>query len=184
MAGGGTETVDLNLMPFIDIFSLLTTFLLFSAVFVHIGILEVQVPFLTNAPPPPTKSSRSISVKVDLGEKNIEVITEYSEPPVDQRKYNFEHTDTGVASMHKKLIEIRQSTPENDKLTFFVDDEVTYEKMTRVLDEIKFVSQGEPQFKEIADDSGEEDDPAAKQKLSGDGQNGLYPKVVMGSVLL
>ena len=54
-------------MPFVDIFSLLTTFLLFSAVFVKIGILEVQVPFLSNAAPPPDeKPSRSISVNVDM----------------------------------------------------------------------------------------------------------------------
>ena len=33
----------------IDIFSLLCTFLLFSAVYVSIGIQTVQVPFFTNA---------------------------------------------------------------------------------------------------------------------------------------
>jgi biopolymer transport protein ExbD len=182
MMGGPSATVELNLMPFIDIFSLLTTFLLFSAVFVHIGILEVQIPFLTNAPPPPTKSPRSISVKVDLGEKNIEVVTEYSEPPIDQQKYSFEHTDTGIAAMHKKLIEIRQGSPENDKLTYFVDDEVSYEKLTKVLDEIKLLNPGEPQFKAVVEAKEPDEEPDLKPAT--DEASDLYPKVVIGSVLL
>ena len=40
--------VELNVMPFIDVFSLLTTFLLFSAAFITIGILEVQIHYFRN----------------------------------------------------------------------------------------------------------------------------------------
>lgn len=41
-----SQSAQLNIMPFIDIFSMLNTFLLISASFVSIGILKVQVPFL------------------------------------------------------------------------------------------------------------------------------------------
>jgi biopolymer transport protein ExbD len=182
-ADGANATVDLNLMPFIDIFSLLTTFLLFSAVFVHIGILEVQIPFLTNAPPPESKSTRTISVKADISDQKLEITSEWSEPPIDQQKYEFDHTDSGIASMHQKLLEVRQSSPDNDKITLFVDDEITYERMTKVLDAIKMLNPGEPRFKPIAD-AKDPDDPDSGKKLGPEEQADLYPKVVMGSVML
>jgi biopolymer transport protein ExbD len=182
MGGSVSATVELNLMPFIDIFSLLTTFLLFSAVFVHIGILEVQIPFLTNAPPPPTKSPRSISVKVELEDKTIIIGTEYSEPPIDQQKYEFEHSDVGIAAMHKKLIEIRSTSEDNDKLTLYVDDTVIFSKLTKVLDEIKFINTGEHQFKPVMT-AADADEPVLKT-VPEDRALELYPKVVMGSVMI
>ena len=67
MGADGGGSIELNVMPFIDVFSLLTTFLLFSAVFVQIGILEVQVPFLSNSNPPDnSKPSRDLSIKLDV----------------------------------------------------------------------------------------------------------------------
>ena len=43
---------ELNIMPFIDIFSMLNVFLLVSATFINIGLIRVQVPFLTGQPFP------------------------------------------------------------------------------------------------------------------------------------
>ena len=39
--------IVLNIMPFIDVFSMLNTFLLYSAVFLAVGIIEVQIPYLS-----------------------------------------------------------------------------------------------------------------------------------------
>ena len=57
---------ELNIVPFIDVFSMLNTFLLMTAVFTAIGIIEVQIPFLTSAPPPKEELTRSLDVKVDM----------------------------------------------------------------------------------------------------------------------
>ena len=64
------KDVELNIMPFIDIFSMLNTFLLFSAVFLSVGVLEVQIPFLSNQPPPDDpKDSRLFQVNVDVSKE-------------------------------------------------------------------------------------------------------------------
>ncbi|MEZ4742155.1 MAG: biopolymer transporter ExbD [Bdellovibrionota bacterium] len=175
----GPITVELNLMPFIDVFSLMTTFLLFSAVFIQIGILEVQVPFLSNAAPPADdKPSRIISVKTDLTKDSIEILTEWSEAPKDPQSYKFNHNDAGIQEMHKKLVEIRMANPDTDKLTFFVDDEIKYEEMTKVLDSIKLLDEADPDMRLPAgkDDDGEEETTHQTRYL--------YKKVIMGSVLL
>jgi len=75
--------IELNIMPFIDVFSLLNTFLLMSAVFLSIGILEVQIPFLTSAPPEKKEDSRSLEIKVDMEKTKIEVTAAYNKPPIN-----------------------------------------------------------------------------------------------------
>lgn len=79
------KAAELNIMPFIDIFSMLNTFLLVSAAFVNIGILEVQVPFLTNAPPDKDKPTRSLDVKVDVDKEKAQLTTAWTQPPKDEQ---------------------------------------------------------------------------------------------------
>ena len=58
--GGGevdTGAPELNIMPFIDIFSMLNTFLLLS-VALWVRIIEVQIPFLSNSPDVKEKPNR------------------------------------------------------------------------------------------------------------------------------
>jgi biopolymer transport protein ExbD len=59
--GIGYRDIELNIMPFIDVFSLLNTFLLLSAVFFSLGMLEVQLPFFSNAPQKDSKPTRDLS---------------------------------------------------------------------------------------------------------------------------
>jgi biopolymer transport protein ExbD len=169
------NTVELNLMPFIDVFSLLTTFLLFSAVFLAIGILEVQIPFLSNAPPPKDRPERSLEVNIELEAANLIVRTSYSAAPKDEKVFEFKPDPEGISEMHQRLIQIRSENPKTDKVTFFVDDDVNYKDMTAVLDAIKLRKEGDPEIPAAPDMS--EIDKAELKAF-------LYPKVIMGSVLL
>ena len=165
--------IELNIMPFVDVFSLLNTFLLFSAVFLSIGIIEVQVPFLTNAPPEKTEKTRDFTIKVDILPDKIQLITSWTMAPVDEKKEEFPLTPQGADELHVKLIAARTQNKETDKLTVFSEDEIAFEKLTMVLDAIKFLKPGEPRFQEV--------DPKTNERRDTDY---LYPKVILGSVLL
>lgn len=172
--GGGS--IELNVMPFIDVFSLLTTFLLFSAVFVQIGILEVQVPFLSNSNPPNMdKPSRDLEIKIDLRKDYVEVQTAYTQPPVNETATKFDISEKGIADYHNKLVELRVGNPEIDKLTLFSDDDVEYDVIAKVLDATKFLKETDP--KSITQPEPKKGEPARRQLL-------LFPKVIMGSVML
>ncbi len=169
------KDVELNVMPFIDVFSLLVTFLLMSAVFLSVGILEVQIPFLTSAPPEKTPDERSLDVKVDMEKDKIEVTAAWSKPPVNEQKKDFKVTKEDIAAMHKFLVDIRRSSPETDKVSFFTDDDVIYKDMAHVLDAIKVRQAGDPVFAPPKATS--EAEKAASAEF-------LFPKVVMASVML
>jgi biopolymer transport protein ExbD len=164
---------ELNIMPFIDIFSMLNTFLLVSAVFVNIGIHEVQIPFLTNAPPPDDKPKRSLDVKVSVEETKVLVEWEWTAPPQNPDKLEVGVTDADLARVHQKLIELRQQDLPSDKVTVFSDDTVKYSMIVKVIDAIKIFKQDDPKFQVPDEKSGTMVPPEF-----------LYPKVVMGSVIL
>lgn len=168
------KDVELNVMPFIDVFSMLNTFLLFSAVFIAIGIHEVQVPFLSNAAPPKTDSGRVFLINVSLEKDKIEVATVYSMEPADEKKWTYDMTKAGMSDMHKRLVDIRREHKDVDKLTLFSEDDVTYDNLSLVIDGIKLRRDGDPVFTE----NNEDPTKAAQTTMF------LFPKVVMGSVIL
>ena len=163
---------ELNIMPFIDIFSMLNTFLLFSAVFLSIGIIEIQVPFLSNAKPPKDdKPTRLIEVIVEIERLELILITRFSAPPVNEEEKKYKMDETGIAEFHAKIIELRSTNQDTDLVTVFTEDDVTYEQLTKVLDAIKIRKEGDPEFT-ITDKETGEQKPSAF----------IYPKVVLGSV--
>ncbi|MEY4631216.1 MAG: hypothetical protein RIQ81_1336 [Pseudomonadota bacterium] len=166
--------IELNIIPFIDVFSMLNTFLLFSAVFVATGIIEVQVPFLSSAPPPKDAGERSLSVKIDAEKTKVQVVTSYSKEPVNEQKFDFPNTKDGLDEMHKKLVSIRQANPDTDKLTFFSEDDVIFENVSAILDAAKFRLSTDPVF------------PVKNPKtgVMEQDQQFVFPKIVIGSVVL
>lgn len=168
------QDIELNIIPFIDVFSMLNTFLLFSAVFVATGIIEVQIPFLSSAPPPKEDTERSISVKVDLAKDKIECITSWSPPPENEQKWSFANNADGIKELHARLVQVRKDNPTTDKLTFFSEDDVTWENISQVLDAIKWRAESDPVFSSK---------PEGSSTAVPDKEH-LFPKVVMGSVIL
>ncbi len=164
------EGVELNVMPFIDIFSLLCTFLLFSAVFVSIGIHTVQIPFLTNAAPSSSddkKPKRIIQVHLDIEDSSMKLKTKWSQAPINKKTHEFSRTDEGLEKLHRKLIEIRAKNIDSDKITIYNEDHLIYDDLIKILDAIRLR------------------DPKDPPLVNSDGKGvGLFSKVVLGSILL
>lgn len=158
------QDVELNIMPFIDIFSLLNTFLLFTATFVSLGVLRVQVPFLSNATPDSKKPARSLEVNVTVSRDNIVLSSEYSQPPKEKNTSTFYSSNEGVAAFHRALLALKHENPKDDLVTLYSDDDVSYEKLVEIIDAIKIDST-------IENDGTMDNDT-------------LFPKVVIGSVML
>jgi biopolymer transport protein ExbD len=166
--------IELNVMPFIDVFSLLNTFLLMSAVFLSVGVLEVQIPFLTSAPPEKKEDERSFDVKVDMEKDKIQVTGVWSKPPLNEQKKDFKVTKEDIAALHKFMVELRRTSPENDKVSFFTEDDVIWNDISRVLDAIKVRNPSDPVFAA----------KGATDVQKAIAAETIYPKVVMSSVML
>lgn len=164
-------------MPFIDIFSMLNTFLLVSASFIGLGILEVQIPFLSNSPDVKEEPDRSFSIRVDVEEAQIILTTQYTAAPVEKRVETYKLEEVGIERFHKDMIKLRQDVPESDKVTLYADDEVKYDNLILVIDAIKTLKEDEPPLNIPRKDG----QPANTSPLA---PKSLYEKVVIGSVIL
>lgn len=162
---------SLNIMPFIDVFSLLNTFLLMSAVFLSVGVLEVQIPFLTSAPPDKKVEEKSCDVKVDLTKEGVEATA--ANCGVESPK-KFATDKGGLANLHTYLVALRKQNLTTDKVSFFSDDEVLWKDIAAVLDAVKVRKPSDPVF---APKTGTEIERAVASEF-------LFPKVVMASVML
>ncbi len=160
-------------MPFIDVFSMLNTFLLFSAVFLSIGILEVQIPFLSNAKVTEKDNTRVISVNVDVSRERVEVTTAFSAPPVNEVQQSFAIDARGLDELHAYLVNVRRNNEATDRATLYADDDVTFEQIAKVIDSIKTRRANDPEFFFIDDKSGD------KRR-----SQFVFTHVVMGSVML
>jgi len=170
--GGEADSPELNLMPFIDIFAMLNTFLLVSASFLGLGILEVQIPFLSNSPDVKDEPKRSFSIRVDLEESQVKVSSLWTAPPEEKAEKVYKYDDVEIGKLHQDMIDLRTKVPENDKVTVYADNTVKYEQLVKVIDNIKTLKDKEP-------------------RLNLPGQEGktgassfIFEKVIIGSVIL
>ena len=167
-----SAAAELNVMPFIDIFSMLVTFLLVSAAFVSIGIVKVQVPFLSNAPEDKSKPSRDLIVDVHIEKEKILLSTQFSLPPKEKFEKSFSLNKNGIDNLHNDLVAIKQKNPDADKVTVYSDDDIGYQDLVLVIDAISLLKESDPTISS--------NDSSLKSKA----KVGLFDKVVMGSVLL
>jgi biopolymer transport protein ExbD len=168
----GPEAPELNIMPFIDIFSMLNTFLLVSAAFLGLGILEVQIPFLSNSPDLKEAPQRSFSIRVDIEAEQVKVTSLWTAAPEEKSEKIFKFDDADIGKLHQEMIDLRTKVPENDKVTVYADNEVKYEQLVKVIDNVKTLKEKEP-------------------RLNIPGQEGktgpssfIFEKVIIGSVIL
>ena len=167
------EAAGLNIMPFIDVFSMLNTFLLVSASFVSIGILKVQIPFFSNAPVDKSKPARVMDINITVEKEKMDMVTRWSLPPDDETKKEYKNDKEGWGTMHQDLIAMRQHSPDADKVTLFYDDDIRYDNVVSVIDTIKTLKDGDPTLSV-------KDEKTGEMKRS----RYLYEKIVMGSVVL
>ena len=178
----GYKDVELNIMPFIDVFSILTTFLLMTAVFTAIGIHEVQVPFLSNAPEEKkeTKPSRSLQVNIEVEVEKLFVKAKWSPDNAEELNREYVFNEQGVQEFHRVLVGLRQKQPETDFVTLYSEDDVVFEKLALVLDAVKLRNETDPVIPPAAQDPAI---PLTDKQLR-EASAMLYPKVIFGSVIL
>jgi biopolymer transport protein ExbD len=142
-----------------------------SAVFLSVGIIEVQIPFLSSAPPDKKPDDKSCSVKVDMSKDSLEVNAEFCSVEATKK---FKADKGGAAEMHTHLVAIRKQNIETDKVQFFSDDDVTWKNVAMALDAIKLRGPTDPVF-------AKKDATDVEKAIAADS---LFPKVVMASVIL
>lgn len=126
---------EMNLVPMIDIFTVLVTFLLMTAVFYRTVVLELNLPLAQNdSPPPPPTLQLEIVVrkaKLEVADRGSGLLTEF---PNGAAGYEL----TKLADFLKR---VKDKYPDKIDATILLEPDIAYDTMVQVMDTVRVVEQ-------------------------------------------
>ncbi len=125
---------ELNLVPMIDIFTVLVTFLLMTAVFYRTVILELNLPTAQNEDTPPPSLQLEILVrkaKVQVADRGSGLLSEF---PNRAEGYD-------LVALSEYLQRVKEKFPQKLDATILLEPDIPYDTLVQVMDTVRVVEQ-------------------------------------------
>ena len=130
---GGKKAVDfqLNLIPMIDLLSVLISFLLINAVWTQIARIEVrQQANVASETPPLEDPEKQLNLTVFIGKDGYSIFKQNEV----FKKIDKEENGYNSAALAEVLRSVAEEHDENRDVTITSEDKVSYEELIRVMD--------------------------------------------------
>jgi biopolymer transport protein ExbD len=126
------ETAELNITAFMNLMVILVPFLLITAVFSRLAILELNLPGSSTEPANPQELVFQLEVivregRIEVGDRNIGALGIY---PNTADGYDYE-------ALSVKLSEIKQSYPEKTEAAILLESNIAYDTLVQVMDRVR-----------------------------------------------
>ena len=126
------ETAELNITAFMNLMVILVPFLLITAVFSRLAILELNLPGASSEPADPEEPTFQLEVivredSIQVGDRTVGALGIY---PSGDDGYDF-------ASMSEKLAEIKRDYPEKTDASILLEPDIPYDTVVQVMDRVR-----------------------------------------------
>ena len=126
------DTAELNITAFMNLMVILVPFLLITAVFSRLAILELNLPGSSTEPANPQELVFQLEVivregRIEVGDRNIGALGIY---PNTVDGYDYE-------ALSAKLSEIKQSYPEKTEAAILLESNIAYDTLIQVMDRVR-----------------------------------------------
>ena len=126
------ETAELNITAFMNLMVILVPFLLITAVFSRLAILELNLPGSSTEPAQQQELTFQLEVivrqgQIEVGDRNIGALGVY---PNTGDGYDYE-------ALSAKLSEIKESYPEKTDAAILLESEIPYDTLVQVMDRVR-----------------------------------------------
>lgn len=132
--GGGKKSVDfqLNLVPMIDLLSVLISFLLMSAVWTQVARIEVkQSPNLPSDEPPQEQDEEKLDLNIVIKSTGYAVTKKGGQVVKEIEKTGDTYDTVALAEV---LEQLAGEFPDNKEVTVTSEDQVPYQELIGVMD--------------------------------------------------
>jgi len=126
------ETAELNITAFMNLMVILVPFLLITAVFSRLAILELNLPGSSTEPAEDKELTFQLEVivresQIEVGDRNIGALGIY---PNKEDAYDYE-------SLSRKLSELKDSYPEKTDASILLESDIPYDTLVQVMDRVR-----------------------------------------------
>ncbi len=134
------DTAELNITAFMNLMVILVPFLLITAVFSRLAILELNLPGSSTEPANPQELVFQLEVivregRIEVGDRNIGALGIY---PNTVDGYDYE-------ALSAKLSEIKRSYPEKTEAAILLESNIAYDTLVQVMDRVRIQEKIEDQ---------------------------------------
>jgi biopolymer transport protein ExbD len=126
------ETAELNITAFMNLMVILVPFLLITAVFSRLVILELNLPGSSTEPVDQKELTFQLEVivresQIEVGDRNIGALGIYPNKGDD---YDYE-------SLSRKLAELKDSYPDKTDAAILLESDIPYDTLVQVMDRVR-----------------------------------------------
>ena len=126
------ETAELNITAFMNLMVILVPFLLITAVFSRLAILELNLPGSSTEPAEQQELVFQLEVivragRIEVGDRNVGALGVY---PNGDDGYDFD-------SMSDKLAEIKKQYPDKTDASILLEPDISYDTLVQVMDRVR-----------------------------------------------
>ena len=127
------ETAELNITAFMNLMVILVPFLLITAVFSRLAILELNLPGASTEPADPQEElvfQLEVIVRdaqIEVGDRNIGALGVY---PNGDGGYDFD-------ALSAKLAEIKEQYPQKTDASILLEPDISYDTLVQVMDRVR-----------------------------------------------
>ncbi len=131
--GGRSSNFELNLVPFIDLMSVLITFLLLSAVWTQVSMIQLGASFASprmdqeNPPTPPPLENLVLKLEIREAGYVLFVGKETTSIPKLNNDYDKE-------TLRAALVKVKQAYPDKGGIKLAIEDAIKYDAVVTVMD--------------------------------------------------
>ncbi len=128
------DTAELNITAFMNLMVILVPFLLITAVFSRLAVIELYLPGSSTEPANSQEQIFQLEVtvrqnRIVIGDRNLGALGIY---PNSEDGYDYE-------ALTKKLVEIKERYPEKTDVAILLEAEIPYDTLVQVMDRVRIV---------------------------------------------
>ena len=129
--GGRAKTTSVNLVPFIDLMSVLITFLLLTAVWTQVSMIQIGSSIYGKQKDPSPQMPTQVEVVLKVDVKPSGYVLTIGKQILSLPLLNGLFDDEGLVSQLKR---VKQLYPDKQDVILSVSDELEYEKLIAAMD--------------------------------------------------
>ena len=132
------ETAELNITAFMNLMVILVPFLLITAVFSRLAVLELNLPASSSEPVEPQEHAFQLEViiraeKIEIGDRNQGLLGVY---PNTDDGYDYD-------ALSNKLSELKNRYPSKTDASILLEQDIEYDTLVQVMDRVRIVERAD-----------------------------------------